>query len=71
MSSTEAKYYVLSSVAKEAAWIQHFLLEISYFRPDIKPILVNGDNQGSLALAENPQYHQKTKYINIQYHYIR
>ena len=54
LSSTEAEYYALSSVAKEAAWIRHFLLEIGYNRPDIEPILVNGDNQGSLALAENP-----------------
>ena len=52
--STEVEYYVLLSVAKEAAWIQHFLLEIGYNRPDIEPILVNRDNQGSFALAENP-----------------
>jgi hypothetical protein len=32
---------------------------------------IHGDNQGSLSLAENPQYHQKTKHIEVQYHYIR
>ena len=42
------------TVAREAAWIRHFLLETGYFGPDIEPILVNRDNQGSLALAENP-----------------
>ena len=71
LSSREAEYYALSSVAREAAWMRHFLTEIEYFGPDVEPILVNGDNQGSLALAENPQYHQKTKHIDIQYHYIR
>ena len=35
------------------------------------PMTIHGDNQGSLSLAENPQYHQKTKHIEVQYHYIR
>jgi hypothetical protein len=30
-----------------------------------------GDNQGALALAENPEFHQRTKHINVRYHYIR
>lgn len=30
-----------------------------------------GDNQGSLSLANNPENHQRTKHIDIQYHYVR
>lgn len=29
------------------------------------------DNQGSVALAKNPENHQRTKHIDIWYHYIR
>jgi hypothetical protein len=29
------------------------------------------DNQGSLKLAENPEFHKRTKYINIIYYFIR
>ena len=54
LSSTKVEYYTLSLVTKEAAWIRYFLLEISYNRPDIEPILMNRDNQGSLALTKNP-----------------
>ena len=54
LSSTEAEYYALSSVAREAAWMRHFLTEIEYFGPDIEPITINSNNQGSLSLAENP-----------------
>jgi hypothetical protein len=32
---------------------------------------IRGDNQGSLALAENPKIHQRTKHIAIKYLYIR
>ena len=30
-----------------------------------------GDNQGALALAHNPEYHARTKHIDIQHHFIR
>jgi len=33
--------------------------------------ILNGDNQGALALARNPEYHARTKHIDIQYHFIR
>ena len=29
------------------------------------------DNQGAIALAKNPVHHQRTKHIDIRYHYIR
>jgi hypothetical protein len=30
-----------------------------------------GDNQGALSLANNPENHQRTKHIDVQYHYTR
>ena len=29
------------------------------------------DNQGTLALAKNPVQHQRSKHIDIRYHFIR
>ena len=29
------------------------------------------DNQGAMKLAENPQFHNRTKHIDICYHFIR
>ena len=29
------------------------------------------DNQGAIALAKNPVHHQRTKHIDIRYHFIR
>ena len=29
------------------------------------------DNQGSIELAKNPVFHQRTKHIDVRYHYIR
>ena len=30
-----------------------------------------GDNQGAVALTENPHLHERSKHIDIVYHYIR
>jgi len=35
------------------------------------PMVVNADNQGSIALVKNPVFHDRSKHIDIQYHYTR
>ena len=32
---------------------------------------LNGDNQGALALTENPEIHQKTKHMVAKYRFVR
>ena len=33
--------------------------------------IIYKDNQDTIALAKNPKYHARTKYIDIQYHFIQ
>ena len=42
-----------------------------YSGTDIKSVKLFGDNQSSLSLAENPEFHQRTKHIDIKHHFIR
>ena len=32
---------------------------------------LNCDNQGAIALSRNPVHHQRSKHIDIRYHFIR
>ena len=34
-------------------------------------VVIYCDNQGAMALAKNPQFHARTKHIDIQHHYVR
>jgi hypothetical protein len=34
-------------------------------------VKILGDNRGALALAKNPEYHSRTKHIDIRYHFVR
>ena len=69
LSTTEAEYIAFVQAAKESIWIQGLLKELGFTA--LNSNLIYGDNQGSIALADNPEYHARTKHIDIQYHFIR
>ncbi len=68
-SPTEAEYIATSKASKELVWIDRLLEELC--QPDIYSILLHCDNQVSIALAKNPENHQRTKHIDVRHHYIR
>ena len=70
LSSTEAEYYGLSNATREALWLRSLLQSLGYDEGR-DPVVIEGDNQGSLALTENPEFHQRTKHIDIKHHFLR
>jgi hypothetical protein len=54
---------------KEAIWLRRLLNNIGYPQTDPTPLF--GDNQSAIRLVKNPEYHKRTKHIDIQYHFIR
>jgi len=73
LSSTEAEYMALTQAAKEAIWVTRFMAELSGSSIEGIPqsTTLYADNQGSMALAHNPEFHARTKHIAIREHYIR
>ena len=71
LSSTEAEYMALTQAVKESLWLQAILLDLGALKhlKEIRNISI--DNQGAIALARNPEFHARTKHIDIQYHFIR
>jgi hypothetical protein len=69
LSSTEAEYMALTQACKEAIWIKRYLMELGVQREG--PLVIRADNQSCIALARNPEFHARTKHIDIQYHFIR
>ena len=35
------------------------------------PTVIFSDSQGSIALVKNPEYHSRTKHIDVQHHFVR
>lgn len=71
LSTTKAEYYALAKAVAESLWLQMILRELMYKGPEIKKLLLYGDNQSSLNLVENPEFHQRTKHIDVKHHFIR
>jgi hypothetical protein len=74
LSSCEAEYMALKEATKESIYLTSVITYINtklqlYNTSNIPTILV--DNKGSLKLAENPEFHKRTKHIDIIYHFIR
>jgi Reverse transcriptase (RNA-dependent DNA polymerase) len=66
--STEAEYMLLSDTSQQLVWVKNLLIELDI---QLSPILLYGDNQGSIFLASNLVQEKHIKHIDLCYHYIR
>ena len=60
----------LTEAAQEAIWLKSLLCELEEMR-NYEAVKIYEDNQGSIDLAKNPEFHKRTKYIDIRYHFVR
>ncbi|GJY19058.1 retrotransposon protein, putative, ty1-copia subclass [Tanacetum coccineum] len=68
LSTTEAEYMALTEAVKESIWLKGLLIELGV---NLRSVVVNCDNQSSIHLSRNAMFHERTKHINVRYHFIR
>ncbi len=59
---------------QEAIWLRQLNAELTNFvesKQLIAPTLIYEDNQSAIAMSRNPQFHGRSKHIEIKYHFIR
>lgn len=66
--NAEAEYRAMSQTASELTWLQHFLQEIGFSTPT--PIPLFCDNQVAIHIASNPIFHERTKHIEVDCHFV-
>ena len=73
LSSAEAEYMALSSAVQEVMWFRRFLCEmLNVSSMSVRVSMsVFVDNQAALHISKNDVYHDRTKHIDIRYHYVR
>jgi hypothetical protein len=59
----------VSDAICEVLWIRSLILFLNLKVSG--PSLLYEDNQSCIKLASNPEYHKRTKHIDIKHHYIR
>ena len=73
LSSCEAEYMALCDTTKEAIYLSNVLKDImNILKPWVhEPVNIHVDNQGAIALGKNPVHHERSKHIDIRYHFTR
>ena len=59
----------VTHVIQEGLWLKSLFAELSI--PSSTPINIFLDNTGAIALSAAAKFHQRTKHIDIRYHFIR
>jgi hypothetical protein len=67
LSNTE-EYMTITEAHKEALWLKSFVGKMSSFKGTIG---IYCDNQSAVHLIKYRMYHEKTKHIDIRYHFVR
>jgi len=70
LSSAEAEYVTISEAARKACWLWNLYTELGLLDQEM-PTEIHGDNEASLTMARNPQFHKHTKHINTHWHWIQ
>lgn len=68
LSSTEAEYTALSEAAREGVYLRNLLHEIT---GNLSVIQIYCDNQSALKLSLSNQSHNRSKHIDVRFHYVR
>ena len=68
-SSAEAEYRAMASTASELTWIKQLLADMG-IKHNI-PMKMFCDNQAARHIASNPVFHERTKHIEVDCHFIR
>jgi hypothetical protein len=68
-SSTEAEYRALADTTSELLWLRWLLSDMGVPQSTSSPI--HCDNRSAIQIAHNDVFHERTKHIEIDYHFIQ
>jgi hypothetical protein len=68
LSSADTEYMAASLAGCEAIWLQKLLTGL--FGQELETTVIHYDNQSCIKLSENLVFHDKSKHIEIRFHFI-
>jgi hypothetical protein len=68
LSTAEAEYVAAGQCCAQLLWMRQTLRDFGY---NLRKVSLLCDNESAIRLADNPVEHNRTKHIDIQYHFSR
>jgi hypothetical protein len=68
LSTAEAEYIAACSASCEAIWLRKLLTGLSDL--EMEATTIPCDNQSCIKMTGNPVFHNRSKHIELRYHYI-
>ena len=68
-SSTKFEYRAMSAACSEIVWLYGLLADLGFSQSN--PTSLHTDNTSAIYIASNLVFHERTKHIVVDYHYIR
>ena len=69
LSSAEAECRAMTGACCKLTWLRYLLRDLGVLHP--KPALLYCNNKVALHIAANLVFHERTRYIEMDFHYIR
>lgn len=70
LSTCEAEYMALAATTQESMYLVQLLKGMDGSNQHV-PVKIYEDNQGAIALSKNPVCRQRSKHVDIKYHFVR
>lgn len=71
LSTCEAEYMSMCAATQEGIFLKALIKDMKPGTSDTESFTLMCDNQGAIALSKNPVSHQRSKHIDIRYHFVR
>ena len=68
LSTTKAEFVAATEACKELLFLKRFLKELGYSQ---ERYVILCDSQSAIHIAKHPNFHSKSKHIDVKYHWIR
>jgi hypothetical protein len=69
LSTTKAEYIATCAACQEVVWLRKLLAGL--FGDVLETTVIHCDNQSCVNLSKNSMFHDRSKHIDMRYHFIR